>query len=226
MTPVERLRQDHAVIRAKLSLLENALTVGPDAAFAIRELVYSLSRRLADHEAREDAQLYPVLHETLAEAQDTFARSLAMEHEGHETLLRELHVLTLTGARMPMIRVAQLAHELMASLSDHMDREERLLFPALERLTVGREANARARTATEGGAMPAPVTINRILGEYPEAKRVFECHCIDCRREGEDFLDEVAWRHAVPLHELLNELHQAARQPRREDGDAETLIYG
>ena len=63
------------------------------------------------------------------------------------------------------------------------------------------------------------------IGDYPQAKQVFECHCIDCRREGEDFLDEVAWRHAVPLHELLRELHKATDQQRREE-EIEPLIFG
>lgn len=223
MTPVERLRQDHGVIQAKLSLLDNALTVGPEAAFTIRELIYSISRRLAEHEQREDAELYPVLYETLADPQREFARSIAMEHVTFESLLRDLHLLTLQGTRMPMAEVTSLARELITSLREHIDREERLLFPSLERWTADRAAHANARAAnTGGGPVQQPVTINRILGQCPEAKRVFECHCIDCRREGEDFLDEVAWRHAVPLHELMRELRQATHQPRREDEAAES----
>ena len=147
MTPVERLRQDHAVIRAKLELLENALTMGGDAAFAVRELVYSIHHRLAEHEQREDVELYPVLQETLADPQSEFAKSLSLEHEGHEYLLHALHLLTLRGPHMPMERVAKLAREFITGLREHIDREERLLFPVLERLTADREVAQRVEDA-------------------------------------------------------------------------------
>ena len=214
MTPIEQLRKDHEVIRAKLNLLENALTVGQEAVFAVRELVYSLGRRLAEHEEREEVQLYPVLHETLADPQREFAQSLEIEHEEHESLLHALHLLTLRGTGMPMEHVAALVQQLSRSLREHIDREERLLFPILERLTADREANARANAAQPDVAdvAKAPVTVNRLIGMFPEAQQVFECHCIDCRREGADFLDEVAWRHAVPLAKLLRELKQATRK--------------
>ena len=58
--------------------------------------------------------------------------------------------------------------------------------------------------------MHETMTINRIMGLYPETKQVFDCHCVDCPREGADFLDEVAWRHAVPVKDLLRELREAA----------------
>lgn len=227
MTPVEQLRKDHAILRAKLEMLENAMAVGPEAAFAIRELIYSLSRRLIEHEQREQVALYPVLHETLADAQDQFARSVELEHEEFEYLLQALHLLTLRGGRMPLAKVTALTQELAGSLRSHMDREERLLFPVLERLTADREANVRAKEKPD---MPLAVgelmTINRIVGMYPETKSVFDCHCIDCRREGGDFLDEVAWRHAVPTHDLIRELDQAARQARHNEEDAEPFIFG
>ena len=194
-TPIERLRMDHVVIRAKLELLEHALTMGRDAVFAIRELVYAIGRRLTEHEQREDVELYPVIFETLADPQREFAKSMDLQHQELEYLAHALHLLTLRGTHLPLAHVRQLGEEFITLLREHMDREERLLFPVLERLTADREA---------------PITINRILGMYPDAKQVFECQGIDCRREGEDFLDEVAWRHAVPLHTLLRELREAA----------------
>ena len=214
MTPLERLRKDHAVLRAKLALLDNALVVGPEAAFAIREMVYMIGRRLAEHEQRENVELYPVVEETLADPQDQFAKSLAMQHEELELLLRALHRLTLRGLRMPFTKVMAVGRQFIDTLRDHMDREERLLFPVVERLAVEREAAARAKTATKGEPpMQETMTVNRIIGLYPDTKRVFHCHCIDCAREGADFLDEVAWRHAVPVRDLLRELHKAARCP-------------
>jgi len=213
---IEQLQHEHDILRAKLALLENALRVGPEACFAIRELVYTISRRLAEHEEREEVQLYPLLHETLPEAEDQFARSLAVQHEEHQSLLRALHRLTLRGMRMPLMTVADLVQQLTASLREHMAREERLLFPIAARLEADREANAQA-TAQRADTLHASTTVNRILGLYPEAKRVFVDHCVDLRWEGHDFLDEIAWRHAVPVEELLRQLRRRACWRRSHD---------
>jgi len=225
MSTIERLRHDHAILRATLELLENALQVGPDAAFAIRELLYSLSRRLAEHEHREAVELYPVLQEILAGSQGEAAKSLVNEHETFDAMFRVLHVMTLRGMRMPYVRVVRIAGQLTEALRSHMAREEQLLFLILDRLEADRAANLQAKQPTSAGEpMHETMTVNRIIGLFPETKRVFECRCIDCGREGEDFLDEVAWRHAVPTSELLHELRQATHD-RREEED-ESVVVG
>jgi iron-sulfur cluster repair protein YtfE (RIC family) len=134
MKPADPLRKDHAVLRAKLQLLENAVAVGPEACFAIRELVYSIRHRLAEHEEREDAQLYSLRHEQLQKPNSAYAQSLAGQRKEHQRLLSALHRLTLPGMRMPLAETAIVIGQLIASLRSHMDREEQVLFPMLDRL--------------------------------------------------------------------------------------------
>lgn len=224
MTASETLHREHAVIRAKVELLKNALDVGPHAAFAIRELIYSISRCLAEHQAHEQTALYPVLQETLAGSQRAHAHELAHEHDRHAQLLRILHALTLRGLHMPYTRVVRIAHAFIGALERHIDEEEQLLLPILERLEVDRAARVAHSPEVR---VDETMTVNRIIRMFPQTKRVFECHCVDCSREGADFLDEVAWRHAVPVKDLLHELRRATHAGHRDDEDAaEPFVAG
>lgn len=226
-TEVERLRQDHAVLRAKLQLLNSALHAGPTAAFAVRELVYALGRRLAEHEAREDAALYPLLQETMVGDIQHHAAAIRIEHEAIEYYLRALHLLTLRGTRMPFEKVAGLAYSLTKLLRHHFAREEAILFPMLDQLNAAAGGPETRRTAPSNQevGVNADMTVNRILGLFPQTKSVFDCHCVDCRREGDDFLDEVAWRHAVSVPDLLRELQDAAGRP-AVNSEQEPFVFG
>mgnify|MGYP001573165055 FL=1 len=46
MNAIERLKRDHVLIRAKLSVVEGALQMGPEAWFVLRDVCYTLSRQL------------------------------------------------------------------------------------------------------------------------------------------------------------------------------------
>lgn len=52
-------------------------------------------------------------------------------------------------------------------------------------------------------------TVNSLIREYPGTKRVFEQLFVNIPYEGADCLDEVAWRHGLDAHELINRLEQA-----------------
>ena len=55
------------------------------------------------------------------------------------------------------------------------------------------------------------MTINRVVQEFPEARRVFERLFINVPAEGCTCLDEVAWRHGLEVEELLDALEVATK---------------
>lgn len=69
-----------------------------------------------------------------------------------------------------------------------------------------------------GGAMPAILsewkglqedqTVNAVIQRYPHARLVFERFFINVRFEGQDCLDEVAWRRGMASSELIAQLTQ------------------
>ena len=54
MNTVGRLRRDHAILRAKLDVLEAALRMGPEVWYVLREVCFTLARQLRDHIKREE----------------------------------------------------------------------------------------------------------------------------------------------------------------------------
>jgi hypothetical protein len=55
------------------------------------------------------------------------------------------------------------------------------------------------------------MTVNRIVQEFPDARRVFERLFINVPAEGCTCLDEVAWRHGLEVEELLDALEAATK---------------
>src|SRR3989338_7445134 len=89
MRAIDRLKRDHAILRAKLSLLEAALRMEPETWFVLREMSRTLSRQLGDHIRREETLMTACLSVVSRERLEPLPR----EHQADPQRLRELHQL-------------------------------------------------------------------------------------------------------------------------------------
>jgi len=83
-------------------------------------------------------------------------------------------------------------------------------------IIAARPGIAYAEASRKEGEMDArffneTMTINRVVQEFPEARRVFERLFINVPAEGCTCLDEVAWRHGLEVEELLDALEVATK---------------
>jgi hemerythrin-like domain-containing protein len=137
------LRNSHRRLRERLDELREA-TSGPlddERRAQIDDVLGFLGRAVARHEADEEASLFPRLasHPELV----ALAAKLTDEH-GTQAELAEALGYALDADDVDTLR--QLTADLIASYERHLEREERELFPAAERLL---DAEARAAMLAE-----------------------------------------------------------------------------
>jgi hemerythrin-like domain-containing protein len=134
MGVTELLTQDHKFLRAELRLLEAAMRMGPEAPFVLREMCASLASMLEDHIWHEAEALRPYCDRIEAFRRERMAR----EHADQQIVLRDVNTLLLGGMNAPVNRVAPSLTQLMEELREHMDEEERELFPLVDRISAER----------------------------------------------------------------------------------------
>jgi len=207
MHTVNRLTQDHRLLHAKLEMLKGAIPLVPQSWLALREVCFTLSHLLQAHSEREsevmasyrwvleDPELIPVLL-------------------GHQSWLQSLQILNRCFVDEPSSTTPQeLRRALVAvvdGLSEELDIQEDTLFPLLERVMAS-EKGMGTETHTMSPVLNEEMTISTLVKLYPETKPVLTRFFINPMYENYDCLDEVAWRHGVPIEELLKQLEQARR---------------
>jgi len=204
MNAVERLKRDHQILRAKLNVLETALTLGPESWYVLREVCFTLSRQLQDHMRREE--------ELIARCRQTMSphvlAEIALEHQDEPAHLRTINRLFITQVDYSLERIKPVLTEAIQGLRRHMAEEEAELFPILER-----ELRDQETVTTQEAAMPTQhvdetMTVNRIVHDYPATQRTFRRLFINVPYEGCTCLDEVAWRHGMNTGELVKALER------------------
>ena len=205
MNAIERLRRDHETLRAKLSVLESALRMGPEAWFVLREVCYTLGRQLRDHIRREES-LVAACRKTVS---PETLQHLALEHRDEPTLLRTLNRLFVQEHGQAWEDVTVILAQLIHGLRRHLQEEEMELFPQLERFLSSQSASLAFEQRSCVCNIQDTMTLNRLVREYPQARRIFDDLFISLPFEGCDCLDEVAWRHGMESGELLAKLEQA-----------------
>ena len=203
MNPVERLRRDHQVLRAKLNVVESALEMGEDTWFVLRELCHSLAGQLQDHLKREEA-LLAAYRQRVGERR---CACLTVEHRDEAEHLRTINRLFCHDPARTFPSVRGQLRNVIHALRAHLDDEEANLFPQLERLGAPPLA---AAPAADSALLQETMTINRVLLEHPRTLPVFKRLFVSIPYEGCDCLDEVAWRHGMDTRELIALLEQAA----------------
>ncbi len=200
MTVTTTLRQDHALLRKKVALLESALQVAHEARLVLREMCFSLLRFLGEHRQREVRPLVRFVHR-VSPAQGQFQ---ARDHTAEHHILLTVNELLLSGMRasVPMIilRISQAIDQLNTS----MEEQERELFPVLDQMEVWR---------SEADAISGTMSVNEILQRYPQTEPVFDQLHINRWREGYECVDELAWRHGMDAAQVLEQLRQLAIFP-------------
>ena len=209
MGATEMLKHDHQILRAKLKLLESAMQLLPESTFVLREMCWSLARMLEQHIQREVEVLRPYRNRIQALTNERMAE----EHADQQIVLQDVNALLLGGMRVQANEVLPLLSKLLDELREHMDEEERHVFPLVDRIVA-------ERSHTPVPVPPIPplitedMTINRVLHLYPTARNVFKAFQVDCEVEGLHGLDELHWRRGVDVSALLRVLNQAVNEQR------------
>lgn len=204
MNAIERLKRDHTILRAKLSVLEGALAMGPEVWFVLREVCHTLSRQLQDHIKREE-NLVKACKEALTEEALTH---LTVEHKDEPQLLRTVNRLFIEDQGHSLAAIKPALTTLIQGLRAHMTEEEMELFPVLERVLASREASL-VRDPQTTSHVTEVMAVNRVLREFPATKRVFDGLFVNVPFEGCDCLDEVAWRRGMEARDLIDKLEEA-----------------
>jgi hypothetical protein len=218
METVDRLKRDHGVLRSKLDLLEFGLGQGPQAWFMLREACFTLSKQIADHLRREEELIAACRKQLPPEV----LAHVALEHEDEPEHLRTINRLFVTTEGHSLERIQPALKRLIHGMREHLADEEADLFPALERITAGREVTLPAPAAGDGPLSPS-MTVNRVVREFPGAQRALERLFVNVPLEGCACLDEVAWRHGMTTQELIELLCRQIGLPRDGKAPADVL---
>ena len=201
MNAIDRLKRDHAILRAKLDVLENALNMGPQAWYVLREVSFTLARQLGDHMRREE-ELVMACRQAL---NPKVLAEVAVEHRDEPQHLRTINRLFVSQTTQSLDRIRPALTQVIQGLRRHMAEEEAELFLILERTLAEREPVVMATPIPERH-LDESMTVNRIVQEFPKTRPVFERLFISVPIEGCTCLDEVAWRHGLEARELLERL--------------------
>jgi len=231
MGATEVLRKDHQLLREKLEFLEAAMQVAPEAQFALREMCWSLARVLDAHIKREEQVLAPYGNRIAALTQ----YHLAQDHADQRVVLRDVNALLLGGIKTPVSRVMPPLSHLIDELREHMEEEEREVFPVVDRVASEQPQAPPAAPAAPviTQTIPPPVcrpkgppassqdadsssanrqvvgtmTVNHVLKVHPKAREIFQAFRIDCDADGCHCLDELTWRRGIDVEALLQTLN-------------------
>jgi len=207
MTLAETLRDDHALLRNKIALLDASLANVPAARLAFREKCFSLTRLLTRHMKRE-APLVRGYYERVPTARYL---PRPKDHSAERALLRAVTELLLGGLKTSVPLLILRVSQAIEQLQEQMDEQERTLFPLCE--TLGEEA--LASHGLSHGCRPeisGTMSVNAILQRYPQAERVFAPLCVNRFGEGYESVEEMAWRRGIDAQQLLEQLRQAASE--------------
>ena len=193
------LRQDHALLRKKLTMLESALQVAPEARFVLREVGFSLRRILHEHMTRE-ARALQLYHQRTPAGADPLR---VADHADAQHLLREVGELLLGGMRASIPPVLIRFSHVIDRLRAQMDEQEGTVFRFLDHAEESPTDDAHTSIS---GAM----SVNEIVQRYPSTERVFEQLHINRPREGYESVDELAWRYGMDVSQFIEQLRHVA----------------
>jgi hypothetical protein len=204
MPLIETLRQDHALLRNKIALMESALSSAPYARLVFREKCFSLMRVLNRHMKREDA-LIRRFYERFPSARYLPNRR---DHADEHAQLRAVTELLLGGLKVSIPLIILRVSQAIEQLQERMEEQEHTLLPLFEGMTdadLGLVSSAAHRAASISGGM----SVNAILRQYPDTERILGPLQINRLREGYESVEELAWRRGLDVSQLLEQLRQA-----------------
>ena len=138
MSVTELLMHDHRLLRAELRLLEAAMRMGPDAEAVLGEMCALFARMLEEHIRHEVETLRPYSNRIEALRHE----QMACDHADQQIVLRDVNLLLLRGRHTPMSTVGLPLAHLIKELREHMDEEERAVFPLVDRVAEAEGSQA------------------------------------------------------------------------------------
>jgi iron-sulfur cluster repair protein YtfE (RIC family) len=131
----------------------------------------------------------------------------AVEHHDEPELLRGVNDLFGEEKGHSLERIRPALAKTIEGLRRHMAQEEAELFPVLERTLAGQHAGE-----PPPGDLHETMTVNQVLQQFPQTRRIFDRLFINVPMEGCTCLDEVAWCHGMEARELMDRLKEAVAQ--------------
>jgi len=138
MSVTELLMHDHRLLRAELRLLEAAMRMGPDTEAVLGEMCALFARMLEEHIRHEVETLRPYSDRIEALRRE----QMACDHADQQIVLRDVNLLLLRGRHTPMSTVGLPLAHLIKELREHMDEEERAVFPLVDRVAEAEGSQA------------------------------------------------------------------------------------
>lgn len=204
MDATRAIRQDHALLRKKLTILGSALQVAPEVRFVLREMSFSLQHLLADH-ARREARALELYNQRLPAGAGM--ASPGKDHADVRRLLRGVNELLLGGMRASLPAVVTRLSEVIERLEAQMDEQERTVLEFLDHAEPSPVDGAPRERDAE--AISSSMSANEILQRFPQTVPLFEQLHINRLQEGYDSVDEIAWHHGLDASQFLEQLRQA-----------------
>ena len=197
------IRQDHGLLRKKLTLLGSALQVAPEVPFILREMSFSLHQLLVNHTEREASAL-GLYHQRLPAGS---GGSPAKDHADVQRLLRGVNELLLEGMHALLPEVVARLSEVLKRLEAQMDEQECTVLEFLDHAEPSPIDGVRRDRDAE--AISGSMSVNEILQRFPQTMPLFERLRINRLQEGYDSVDEIAWHHGLDVPQLLEQLRKA-----------------
>ena len=219
---LERLRGDHRRLRTKARLLESVSALGPNAWFGVRELCLEMATRLRQHSQRE----HRLVTYGWARHPSEVCGGAAIIHAKEMLSLHVIATTVLTDYRPSYHQLELTCGEAAAQMRETMTRQERELFPMLERWLEEPEPSGIMEDPPPASRLADLMTVNRLLQQYPEAREVLERWHVNLLFEGYDLLDEVVWRRGVDGRELLRQLETLVARHNVEQESAQQTWEG
>ena len=206
MSLTEMLRRDHQLLRRKLEFLESAMQLAPETQFVLREMCWSLAHMLTEHIRHENEVLRPYSNRIKA-----FTHWwMAQDHADQQIVLRDINALLLGGMKAPISRVVPPLTHLIEELREHMEEEEREVFPMVYCL-ASQHPQAPPPLTALSPVITEAMTVNHVLKTHPRAREIFQAFQIDCDADGLHCLDELYWRRGIDVQTLLHVLNKSER---------------
>lgn len=147
MSMTEPLRKDHEILRQQLEALEAELQAVPTATASVQQLCHSLARFVEGHMAKEEQMFAPYAHRFGPGVR----QHLLGDHTDEWMLLHELDMLFTSNIRVPTSELVTRLGQLVEQLRDHLDLEERSVFPVIDRAEQEMARRVRAGAAGDTG---------------------------------------------------------------------------
>ena len=168
---IDILREEHAILRNKVAVLEGALSSARYARLVFREKCFSLTRLLTRHMKRE-APLVRLYYERIPSAR--YLPS-AKDHSAEHALLRAITELLLGGLKVSVPLVILRLSQAIEQLQEQMDEQERTVFPLFADLDA-QEVTQRLPSREGLPEISSSMSVNAILQRYPHAEKIGRAH--------------------------------------------------